>query len=542
MHFNHLYDPISLVRDDDTRRTLSAAGLTVSTHTGDALYEPWDVLDAEGRPFSAFEPFWERLRALAATSPPGTPLPPPAELPPPPTPPPSLALADVALLSPAEDASNAQLARRWTPGEAGAAAALATFLGDGLPLFDADRAKADRASTSRLSPHLHWGEASPRAVVAAVASIGDALAAAGADPAPAAAFVRHAALREYGRHLCFHHPFTHERSLLDHLRSVPWSLDQRAFKAWRQGRTGYPLVDAGMRELWATGWLHNRARVVCASFLVKHLVLPWQWGLKHFWDALVDADLECCALGWQYVAGGLPDGHAFSVAAVDPVAEGRRYDPSGSYVRTWVPALARLPDAWIHAPWTAPASALDDAGVELGRDGTYPLPIVSPEDAAHRLAAAAAAVAGGDGGSVGVPPAPCTGGGTSAGATGGTAGGGGTGTHHAAAAAARGAGTASSPGGMAATSTGHHAAAASSPLAAPARPLSAAVADAAFGGAVPSLVAPALGGAATEGVSSNCVGTTAAGGVCGPATTTMTTDETHGGRVKRRRDGESEVF
>ena len=117
--------------------------------------------------------------------------------------------------------------------------------------------------------------------------------------APAEFFLRQLAFREYARHMCFHFPFTHERALLEHLRGAPWRYDQRAFRAWRAGRTGYPLVDAGMRELWATGWLHNRARVVCACFLVKHLQLPWQWGLKHFWDALLDADLECCALGWQ---------------------------------------------------------------------------------------------------------------------------------------------------------------------------------------------------------------------------------------------------
>lgn len=389
LHFNHLYDPISLVRDNDAKATLAAAGVSVRTHRGDALYEPWHVLDAQGAPFSAFDPFWERVREMVAADPPAAPLRPPRALPPPPSPaPPSLALTDLALLSPDEEASNHQLARRWAPGEAGAHAALRVFLAASLPAFDADRAKADRASTSRLSPHLHWGEVSVVTVYGAVTAVGAALAAAGADPAPAASFLRQLAFREYGRHMCFHFPFTHERSLLEHLRAAPWRLDQRLFKAWRTGRTGYPLVDAGMRELWATGWLHNRARVVCASFLVKHLTLPWQWGLKHFWDALLDADLECCALGWQYVSGGLPDGHPFG-CLVDPAAEAEKYDPTGSYVRAWLPALARLPDAWIHAPWRAPARVLEDAGVELGPDGDYPFPVLSPDEAASGLAAAA---------------------------------------------------------------------------------------------------------------------------------------------------------
>jgi len=187
-------------------------------------------------------------------------------------------------------------------------------------------------------------------------------------------FLRQMGYREYARYLAFFFPFIHERSLLSHLRHCPWRLDQAAFKAWRQGQTGYPLVDAAMKQLWSTGWAHNRLRVVAASFLVKNLLLPWQWGLKHFWDAQLDADLESDALGWQYVAGGMADAHPFSYL-IDLSAECKRLDPDGEYVRRWLPALSLLPNEYVHAPWTAPLEVLEAADVELGVN--YPRPIIS---------------------------------------------------------------------------------------------------------------------------------------------------------------------
>jgi hypothetical protein len=192
------------------------------------------------------------------------------------------------------------------------------------------------------------------------------------------AFYKQLGYREYSRYLSFHFPFTHERAMLEHLRAIPWRYDQRLFKAWRTGNTGYPIVDAAMREIWSTGWMHNRCRVICASFLVKYLLLPWQWGLKHFWDALLDADLECDTLGWQYCAGCLTDGHEFSMV-MDLEEEVHKYDPKGMYVRRWIPTLARLPMEYVHCPWKAPPEVLEDAGIELGED--YPWPVVEFEAA-----------------------------------------------------------------------------------------------------------------------------------------------------------------
>ena len=168
-----------------------------------------------------------------------------------------------------------------------------------------------------------------------------------------AQFVRSLGFREYSRYLCFNFPFTHERPLLANLKHFPWRVDEGLFKAWRQGRTGHPLVDAGMRELWATGWQHNRIRVVTSSFCVKYLQLPWRWGVKYFWDTLLDADLESDVLGWQYISGSLPDGHELD-RMDDPEEVGYKYDPDGEYVRRWVPELTRLPTEWIHHPWDAP--------------------------------------------------------------------------------------------------------------------------------------------------------------------------------------------
>lgn len=209
-----------------------------------------------------------------------------------------------------EKASNALLARAWSPGWSNADKALTTFINGPLLEYSKNRRKADSATTSFLSPHLHFGEVSVRKVFHLVrikqvlwANEGNR-----AGEESVNLFLKSIGLREYSRYMSFNHPYSHEKPLLGHLKYFPWVVDEGYFKAWRQGRTGYPLVDAGMRELWATGWLHDRIRVVVSSFFVKVLQLPWRWGMKYFWDTLLDADLESDALGWQYISGTLPDG------------------------------------------------------------------------------------------------------------------------------------------------------------------------------------------------------------------------------------------
>ncbi|KAL7085528.1 hypothetical protein ACP275_14G286200 [Erythranthe tilingii] len=380
LFFNHLYDPISLVRDHRAKEVLSAEGVTVRSFNADLLYEPWEVLDHENRPFTTFAGFWDRCLSMPYD--PESPLLPPKRI----------ISGDVSRCAPdtiifeddSEKGSNALLARAWTPGWSNADKALTTFLNGPLIEYSKNRRKADSATTSLLSPHLHFGELSVRKVFHLVrirqvlwANEGNQAGEEGVN-----LFLKSIGLREYSRYMSFNHPYSHERPLLGHLRYFPWVVDEGYFKAWRQGRTGYPLVDAGMRELWATGWLHDRIRVVVSSFFVKVLQLPWRWGMKYFWDTLLDADLESDALGWQYISGTLPDGREFE-RIDNPQFEGYKFDPNGEYVRRWLPELSRLPTEWIHHPWNTPESVLQAAGIELGSN--YPLPIVKIDAATARL-------------------------------------------------------------------------------------------------------------------------------------------------------------
>ncbi|GKV09348.1 hypothetical protein SLEP1_g20862 [Rubroshorea leprosula] len=380
LFFNHLYDPLSLVRDHRAKQVLTAHGVAVRSFNADLLYEPWDVNDAEGCPFTTFGAFWERCLSM--------PYDPEAPL----LPPKRIISGDVSRCpsdtlvfeDESEKGSNALLARAWSPGWSNADRTLTTFINGPLIEYSKNRRKADSATTSFLSPHLHFGEVSVRKVFHLV-RIKQVLWANEGNKAGEESvnlFLKSIGLREYSRYMSFNHPHSLERPLLGHLKFFPWVVDEDYFKAWRQGRTGYPLVDAGMRELWATGWLHDRIRVVVASFFVKVLQLPWRWGMKYFWDTLLDADLESDALGWQYISGTLPDGREFD-RIDNPQFEGYKFDPNGEYVRRWLPELARLPTEWIHHPWDAPESLLQAAGIELGSN--YPLPIVGINAAKARL-------------------------------------------------------------------------------------------------------------------------------------------------------------
>nr|XP_027093880.1 cryptochrome-1-like isoform X1 [Coffea arabica] len=380
LFFNHLYDPLSLVRDHRAKEVLTAQGVAVRSFNADLFYEPWEIHDEEGRPFRTFASFWERCLSMPYD--PDSPLLPPKRI----------ISGDVTgcpsdilvFEDESEKGSNALLARAWSPGWSNADKALTTFINGALIEYSKNRRKADSATTSFLSPRLHFGEVSVRKVFHLV-RIKQVLWANEGNKAGEESvnlFLKSIGLREYSRYMSFNHPYSHERPLLGHLKYFPWVVDEGYFKAWRQGRTGYPLVDAGMRELWATGWLHDRIRVVVSSFFVKVLQLPWRWGMKYFWDTLLDADLESDALGWQYISGTLPDSREFD-RIDNPQFEGYKFDPHGEYVRRWLPELARLPTDWIHHPWDAPESVLQAAGVELGSN--YPLPIVEIDAAKVRL-------------------------------------------------------------------------------------------------------------------------------------------------------------
>ncbi|MBE0564544.1 MAG: FAD-binding domain-containing protein, partial [Krumholzibacteria bacterium] len=254
------------------------------------------------------------------------------------------------------------LGAAWRPGTAGAAEHWRRFRAGALADYAVGRDRPDLFGTSRLSPHLHFGEVSPRTLWHDLAR------------EPGGNEVRRQLVwREFAHHLLHHFPHTADTPLDARFERFPGAGDPRHLQAWQRGSTGYPIVDAGMRELWTTGWMHNRVRMIAASFLVKDLLVPWQEGAAWFWDTLADADLANNTMGWQWTAGCGADAAPF-FRVFNPTLQGRKFDPDGAYVRRWVPELAGLPNRWLHAPWEAPPPVLAAAGVSLGR--TYPAPIV----------------------------------------------------------------------------------------------------------------------------------------------------------------------
>ena len=280
----------------------------------------------------------------------------------------------------------------WTPGEAGARAKLEAFLETGLHSYDTDRNRPDRSGTSRLSPHLHFGEISPATCWYAALAAGERHAMAGR-PADKGleTFLKEIVWREFSAHLLVHWPGLPEQPFKSAYAAFPWADDAAGLRAWQKGRTGYPIVDAGMRELWHTGWMHNRVRMIVASFLIKDLLIPWQTGEAWFWDTLVDADLASNAASWQWVAGCGADAAPY-FRIFNPVTQGETFDPEGVYVRRWVPELAKLPSEHIHEPWNASPLVLASAGVTLGK--TYPHPIVDHKMARDRALAALKSLTG----------------------------------------------------------------------------------------------------------------------------------------------------
>ena len=354
--WNRRYEPALVSRDENVQQALESDGLTVQTFNSALLFEPGEIANAAGKPFQVFTPFW---RACLNLEKPTKPFPSPRCIPAPKRWPSSLPLGALNL-EPTIDWARG-IRATWTPGEQGARSGFRRFLNDGLGDYSEIRDRPDVSGTSRLSPHLHCGEIGPRQICAALRL------------RAAAPYVRQLGWREFAHHLLVHFPHTANQPLRPGYVHFPWNDDAKALRAWQRGRTGYPIVDAGMRELWTTGWMHNRVRMIVASFLVKDLLIPWQRGAEWFWDTLVDADLANNTLGWQWTAGCGADAAPF-FRIFNPVSQGERFDPNGDYVRRWIPALATLPAKWIHKPWEAPPTVLRDASIALGR--TYPQPIV----------------------------------------------------------------------------------------------------------------------------------------------------------------------
>lgn len=358
--WNRCYEPHAVARDQAVQESLWMEGFEVRSFPGHLLYEPWTLANRVGQPYRVFTPFW---KACLAAPWPAEPLPrltsphAPAQWPE------SIPMAALELL-PATDWARG-FRENWKPGEPHAREALDRFMQEALAGYQELRDQPGASGTSRLSPYLHFGEISPREVWHRIR--------AGFSETTAGPYLRQLIWREFAHHLLFHFPDTVTQPLHQEFARFPWREDDVAFRSWSRGQTGYPLVDAGMRELWHTGWMHNRVRMIVASFLVKHLLIPWQQGAGWFWDTLVDADLANNTFGWQWSVGCGADAAPY-FRIFNPVLQGEKFDPEGDYVRAWVPEITRLPDRWIHRPWQAPATVLTQAGVSLGR--TYPRPLI----------------------------------------------------------------------------------------------------------------------------------------------------------------------
>ncbi|MGL4288845.1 MAG: cryptochrome/photolyase family protein [Phreatobacter sp.] len=376
--WNRRYEAAAMAVDAGIKTALTGDHIVAESFSATLLREPWTVKSQAGQPMKVFTPFW---RAHQAKGEPRAVLPEPAAINGFDGPVASESLDDWDL-EPRSPNWAEGFASAWQPGEAGARERLADFLDEQLATYAGDRDRPDLAVTSRLSPHLRFGEISPVQVWHATE-----MAAARRGPQGQAKFLSEIGWREFSYHLLYHQPDIASENIQKRFDRFPWVSDHLRLAAWQRGLTGFPIVDAGMRELWRTGWMHNRVRMVAASFLVKHLRIDWRAGEAWFWDTLVDADPASNAASWQWVAGSGADAAPF-FRIFNPISQGQKFDPAGDYVRRWVPELARLPTAALHQPWSAPASVLAQAGVTLGV--TYPRPIV---DHAHARGQALAAFA-----------------------------------------------------------------------------------------------------------------------------------------------------
>lgn len=385
VHWNRLYDPATRERDGRIKQALRADGLRVESHPGSVLFEPWEIATGAGEPYRVFTAFWRRCTARLGEI---TPMGAPAALPPLPESFGSFGPLHIDSLNLLPRIPWDQGLREiWRPGETAALARASAFLAGPVQQYATARDLPAEPGTSALSAPLHFGEISPRRLLSLVLEHW-------VDPtAPVEPFIREIGWREFAHHLIYHYPHTTDEPLDRRFAALPWRVEDadRMLRAWQQGQTGIPLVDAGMRQLWHTGWMHNRVRMVVASFLTKNIRLPWQEGARWFWDTLVDADLAANSLGWQWSAGCGADAAPY-FRIFNPVLQGGRFDPKGVYVRRWCPELARLPDKHIHQPWTAPASLLNQAGVRLGRD--YPAPLVDLKASREAALAAYAVIKG----------------------------------------------------------------------------------------------------------------------------------------------------
>ena len=371
VYWNRCYEPAFVIRDAAIKKQLRHHGINASSHSASLLLEPRQLLKKDNTPYRVFTPFW---KSLVKTGPSRDPVASPDTLP----------AVDGKYKTYTQTIESLRLLpaikwdkdfnSHWNPGENGAWRGLEDFCNDRLIDYSRNRDQPEKTGTSQLSAHLHFGEISPIQLWHYLSQ----LAASHTSPGTVSAvesWLRQLCWREFSQHQLFHFPDTPLQPLDKRFEHFPWRTDNHAdiLARWQRGHTGIPIVDAGMRELWATGYMHNRVRMLVASFLTKNLRIPWQDGARWFWDTLVDADLANNTMGWQWTAGSGADAAPF-FRIFNPVLQGQRFDQAGNYVRRWIPELARLENKYIHQPWSAEPKILSDAGIRLGED--YPEPLV----------------------------------------------------------------------------------------------------------------------------------------------------------------------
>lgn len=374
LFWNRRYEPKLRALDAELKLEFRAEGLEVNTFNSALLNEPHTVANKSGGPFKVYSPYFKSIQDRPVAAPVEVDFD-------------GVNWSQAKISSDSVESLNLLPKRDWWRGmvqgwdisEAGAHARLERFLDGAVQHYNEDRNIPGMEGSSRISPYLQSGLIGPRQVVAALEARTDLK-----EKGPFV-YLKEIYWREFAYNVLFHFPHTPDKPLQAQYADFPWEADAGLLKRWQEGRTGYPIVDAGMRELYATGWMHNRVRMIVASLLVKQLLQDWKAGAAWFWDTLVDADLASNTLGWQW-SGGCGADAAPYFRVFNPMIQGGKFDAIGTYVKRYVPELANLPAKYIHTPWEAPESVLQAAGVELGV--TYPRPVIDHQAGRDRALAA----------------------------------------------------------------------------------------------------------------------------------------------------------
>lgn len=372
VYWNKRFDPLTKSRDENIKKELISSGIKVECFDSFLLHNPNNFFTADGKPYGVFAPFWKKFQNEIVVS---APLPAPERLQGVDLDIHSERLEDLKLLPKINWYS--EMENFWNVSEQAAQKRLDWFISHALDGYGENRDRPDLDGTSLMSPYLASGLISPRQIWYAVVNGKK-----NGFSQSAEAFLRELAWREFSYHVLYHNPDMINDNLKKEFNDFPWRWDKTDdYVKWTKGLTGIPIIDAGMRQLWKIGWMHNRVRMIVASWLTKNLLIHWKLGEEWFWDTLVDADIANNVQGWQWTAGCGADAAPY-FRIFNPVLQSKKFDPNGAYIRKWVPELAKLPDEYIHEPWNAPVYLLKMIGLELGKD--YPLPMASIEETRKR--------------------------------------------------------------------------------------------------------------------------------------------------------------